>query len=182
VPRRARPRTGCQACRPAGIDDGHQIRLSGEGEAGPRGGTPGNLYVVAHVEAHPQLKREETELYYAMPVSITQAALGARLAVPTPDGPDHVDLKPGTQHGTQIRLRGKGVPHLRRAGLKGDLHVLVDVQIPTRLTARQRELLEEFAEESGEAEPVPAPGPGPKASGRSRRKRGLTDRLKDAIS
>ena len=167
---------------PAGIDDGHQIRLSGEGEAGPRGGTAGNLYVVAHVQPHPVLKREDTELYYEMPVSITQAALGARVAVPTPDGQDHVDIKPGTQHGTEIRLRGKGVPHLRRAGLKGDLHVLVDIQVPTRLSARQRELLQEFAEESGETDAAPPPGPGPKPSGRNRRKRGLTDRLKDAIS
>ena len=117
-----------------------------------------------------------------MPVSITQAALGARVAVPTPDGQDHVDIKPGTQHGTEIRLRGKGVPHLRRAGLKGDLHVLVDIQVPTRLSARQRELLQEFAEESGETDAAPPPGPVPKPSGRNRRKRGLTDRLKDAIS
>src|SRR3954447_5609401 len=109
---------------PAGIDDGHQIRLSGEGEAGPRGGSPGNLYVVAHVERHPLLQRRETELYYDLPVSITQAALGARISVPTPDGQEHVDVRAGTQHGTEIRLRGKGVPHLRRAGLKGDLHVL----------------------------------------------------------
>lgn len=167
---------------PAGIDDGHQIRLSGEGEAGPRGGSPGNLYVVAHVAPHPMLKRDETELYYELPVSITQAALGARVLVPTPEGQEYVDIKPGTQHGTEIRLRGKGVPHLRRANLKGDLHVLVDVQIPTRLSARQRELLEEFAEESGEVDAGPAPGPGPKASGRNRRKRGITDRLKDAIS
>lgn len=167
---------------PAGIDDGHQIRLSGEGEAGPRGGTAGNLYVVTHVEPHPQLKREETELLFELPVSITQAALGARLAVPTPDGPEYVDVKPGTQHGTEIRLRGKGVPHLRRAGLRGDLHVFVDVQVPTKLSARQRELLEELAELSGENEPGPEPGPGPKASGRNRRKRGIADRLKDAIS
>ncbi len=78
-----------------------------------------------------------------------------------------MDVKPGTQHGTEIRLRGKGVPHLRRAGLEGDLHVLVDVQVPTRLTARQRELLEEFAEESGETSRRAGAGPGPKRSGRT---------------
>ncbi len=167
---------------PAGIDDGHQIRLSGEGEAGPRGGTAGNLYVVTHVEPHPLLRRDETELYYELPVSISQASLGARLSVPTPDGTEYVDVRPGTQAGTEIRLRGKGVPHLRRAGMRGDLHVLVDVQVPTRLSARQRELLEEFAELAGENEPGPEPGPGPKASGRNRRHRGIADRLKDAIS
>jgi molecular chaperone DnaJ len=167
---------------PPGIDDGHQIRLSGEGEAGPRGGTPGNLYVVTHIEAHPFLRRQDTELYYELPVSISQAALGARISVPTPDGDELVEVRPGTQPGAEIRLRGRGVPHLRRPGTRGDLHVLVDVQVPTRLSSRQRELLEEFASESGERpeETVAAPGP----DGRRRndkRKRGIADRLKDAI-
>ncbi len=173
---------------PAGIDDGHQIRLSGEGESGPRGGAPGNLYVVAHVDPHPLLQRRETELYYELPVSISQAALGARLSVPTPDGDEVVEVKAGTQPGTEIRLRGRGVPHLRRSGGRGDLHVLVDVQVPSRLSARQRELLEEFAVEAGEVDATPAqnPGAGSDASGGNRaqrraRKRGLADRLKDAI-
>jgi molecular chaperone DnaJ len=167
---------------PPGIDDGHQIRLSGEGEAGPRGGTPGNLYVVTHIEPHPFLRRQDTELYYELPVSISQAALGARITVPTPDGEELVEVRPGTQPGAEIRLRGRGVPHLRRPGARGDLHVLVDVQVPTRLSSRQRELLEAFATESGERpeETVAAPGP----DGRRRndkRKRGIADRLKDAI-
>jgi molecular chaperone DnaJ len=167
---------------PPGIDDGHQIRLSGEGEAGPRGGTPGNLYVVTHIEPHPFLRRQDTELYYELPVSISQAALGARIGVPTPDGEELVEVRPGTQPGAEIRLRGRGVPHLRRPGVRGDLHVLVDVQVPTRLSSRQRELLEQFADESGERadETVAASGP----DGRRRtpkRKRGIADRLKDAI-
>jgi molecular chaperone DnaJ len=176
---------------PAGIDDGHQIRLSGEGEQGARGGAPGNLYVVAHVDAHAQLQRRETELYYELQVSISQAALGARLQVPTPDGAEMVEVKPGTQPGTEIWLRGRGVPHLRRSGARGDLHVLVDVKVPSRLSARQRELLEEFAFEAGEADrPADAaasagvgsaPGGGGNRAERRRRKRGLTDRLKDAI-
>ena len=167
---------------PAGIDDQHQIRLSGEGEAGPLNGVPGNLYVVAHVDEHPQLKRRDTELFYELGVSISQAALGARISVPTPDGPEFIEVKPGTQPGAEIRLRGRGVPHLRRQGVRGDLHVLVDVKVPNRLSARQRELMEEFAAESGENEPVAAGGaaPVPPAS-RRRSKRGLTDRLKDAI-
>ncbi len=165
---------------PAGIDEGHQVRLSGEGEAAPRGGTPGNLYVVVHVEPHPQLRRQDTELYYELPLSITQAALGARMTVPTADGEEEIEIKPGTQPGTEIRLRGRGVPHLRRAGVRGDVHVLVDVRIPSRLSARQRELLEELAAESGERE---AAGEGaPTARRGSRRKAGLRDRLKDAIS
>ncbi len=166
---------------PAGIDDGHQIRLTGEGEAAPRGGTPGNLYVVTHVEEHPVLKRDGTELYCELKLSLTQAALGADVPILTPDGEEMLEIKPGTQPGTEIRRRGKGVPHLRRPGARGDLHVLIDIAVPTRLSDRQRELLEELAAESGEmsvdAETTPADGP------RTRRgKRSLGDRLKDAIS
>ncbi len=166
---------------PAGIDDGHQIRLTGEGEAAPRGGTPGNLYVVTHVEEHPVLKRDGTELYCELKLSLTQAALGAEVPILTPDGQEMLEIKPGTQPGTEIRRRGKGVPHLRRPGARGDLHVLIDIEVPTRLSDRQRELLEELAAESGEisvdGEAKPADGP------RTRRgKRSLGDRLKDAIS
>ncbi|HKY89228.1 MAG TPA: molecular chaperone DnaJ [Candidatus Limnocylindrales bacterium] len=134
---------------PAGIDDGHQIRLSGEGEAGPRGGAVGDLYVAVHVKPHPALRREGTELYHDLRISMADAALGTRVTVPTADGDEEIEIKPGTQPGAEIRLRGRGVPHLRRAGTRGDLHVLVDVRVPTRLTRRQRELLEAFtAEES----------------------------------
>ncbi|MBA2253610.1 MAG: molecular chaperone DnaJ [Chloroflexi bacterium] len=169
---------------PAGIDDGHQIRLSGEGEAGPRGGPPGNLYVVVHATPHPELRREDTELYYELMVSIAQASLGARVMVPTPDGAEPVEIKPGTQPGTEIRLRGRGVPHLRRTSIRGDLHVLVDVKVPSRLSARQRELLEEFAVESGDQLDLPAedPDPGGGTNRRGRRQKGLFDKVKDAIS
>jgi len=166
---------------PAGIDDGHQIRLTGEGEAAPRGGTPGNLYVVTHVEEHPVLKRDGTELYQELKLSITQAALGADIPIITPDGEEMLAVKPGTQPGTEIRRRGKGAPHLRRAGARGDLHVLIDIEVPTVLTDRQRELLEELAAESGEisadGETTPADGP---RTGHG--KRSLGDRIKDAIS
>jgi molecular chaperone DnaJ len=166
---------------PAGIDDGHQVRLTGEGEAAPRGGTPGNLYVVTHVEEHPVLKRDGTELYQALKLSLTQAALGAEVPILTPDGEEMLEIKPGTQPGTEIRRRGKGVPNLRRPGTRGDLHVLIDIEVPTRLTDRQRELLEELAAESGEVildgDRPPAEGP---RTGRG--KRTLGDRIKDAIS
>lgn len=166
---------------PAGIDDGHQIRLTGEGEAAPRGGTPGNLYVVTHVEEHPVLKRDGTELYQELTLSVTQAALGADIPIVTPDGEEMLEIKPGTQPGTEIRRRGKGVPHLRRPGSRGDLHVLIDVEVPRRLSDRQRELLEDLATESGEiradGEATPAGGP------RTRHgKRSIGDRIKDAIS
>ena len=136
---------------PPGIDEGHQIRLSGEGEVGPRGGTPGSLYVAVHVSPHPTLKRDGTELYYEGSVSIVQAALGTTLIVPTVEGDEEVEVKAGTQPGTEIRLRGRGVPHLRRNGVRGDLHVLVDVAVPTRLSKKERELLQAYAEEAGEA-------------------------------
>jgi molecular chaperone DnaJ len=181
---------------PPGIDDGHQIRLSGEGEAAPRGGVPGNLYVVAHVTAHPQLRRQDTELYYELPLSITQAALGARVRVPTADGDEEIEIRPGTQAGSVIRLRGRGVPHLRRAGVRGDVHVEIDVHVPSRLTSRQRELLEELAVEMGEvtddgaedAGTAGEPGATAGTAGRTRRGKrrnrrpGLAERLRDAIT
>jgi molecular chaperone DnaJ len=136
---------------PAGIDEGHQIRLTNEGEVGPRGGPAGSLYVAVHVAPHAELKRDGTELYYQARVSIAQAALGTRISVPTVDGDEEVEIKAGTQPDTEIRLRGKGVPHLRRSGSRGDLHVLVDVHVPTKLSRKQRELLEAYAKESDEA-------------------------------
>jgi molecular chaperone DnaJ len=152
---------------PPGIDEGHQMRLSAEGEAGPRGGAAGNLYVAIHVEEHEALRREGTELFYELPLSITQAALGAKVAVPTAEGDEEIEIKSGTQPGAEIRLRGRGVPHLRRPGVRGDLHVMVDVRVPSRLTRRQRELLESLSAEFGE-EPAP--------------RSGILDKVKDAIS
>jgi molecular chaperone DnaJ len=153
---------------PAGIDDGHQIRLSAEGEAGPRGGPPGSLYVAIHVAAHPHLRREGTELYHELDLSIAQATLGTTVRVPTADGEEDLEIKPGTQPGTELRLRGRGAPHLRRAGARGDLHVLVDVRIPTKLSKEQREALEAYAAASGES------GVGGKGGG-------VLDRIKDAL-
>ena len=131
---------------PAGIDEGHQIRLTNEGEVGPRGGPAGSPVRRGPRRPHASLKRDGTELYYEARVSIAQAALGTRITVPTVDGDEEVEIKPGTQPDTEIRLRGKGVPHLRRSGSRGDLHVLVDVVVPTKLTKKQRELLEAYAE------------------------------------
>ena len=135
---------------PAGIDEGHQIRLTNEGEVGPRGGPSGSLYVAVHVTPHPTLKRDGTELYHEATISIAQAALGTKISVPTVDGDEEVEIKAGTQPETEIRLRGKGVPHLRRTGARGDLHVLIDVRVPTKLSKKQRELLEAYAKEAGE--------------------------------
>jgi molecular chaperone DnaJ len=144
-----RPRT-LRVKIPAGIDEGHQVRLSGQGEVGPRGGPAGSLYVAVHVTAHKSLKREGTELYYEADVPMVGAALGTTITVPTVEGDEHVEIRPGTQPGTEIRLRGRGVPHVRRPSVRGDLHVLVNVVVPTRLSKRQRELLEQLAGESGD--------------------------------
>ena len=136
---------------PAGIDEGHQIRLSNEGEVGPRGGAPGSLYVAVHVADHPSITREGTELFFEANISIVQAALGTKLQVPTVEGDDaEVEIKAGTQPGTEIRLRGRGVPHLRRQSVRGDLHVIVNVVVPTKLSKHQRELLEAYAKDAGE--------------------------------
>jgi molecular chaperone DnaJ len=153
---------------PAGIDEGHQIRLSNEGEVGPRGGAPGSLYVAVHVAPHPTLRREGTELAYDADVSIVQAALGTRITVPTVEGNEEIEIKAGTQPGTEIRLRGRGVPHLRRGTQRGDLHVFVNVTVPVKLSKRQRELLAEYAMESGEA--VSAAGHA-----------GIFDKVRDAL-
>jgi molecular chaperone DnaJ len=151
---------------PAGIDEGHQIRLSGEGEAGPRGGPAGNLYVAVHVTPHVSLRREGTEIYHELQLSIAQAALGTRVRIPTIEGEEDLDIRAGIQPGTEVRLRGRGVPHVRRPGTRGDLHVTVHVNVPTQLSKRQRELLEALAAESGET--VASSG-------------GIFDRMKDAI-
>ena len=153
---------------PAGIDDGQRIALEGQGEAGPRGGPNGDLYVAVKVLAHPQLVRRGTELYHELPITFPQAALGADLSVPTVEGDEEVHVPAGAQSGQEIRLRGKGVPRLRGAG-RGDLHVIVNVVVPTRLSKRERELLRELGEESG---PVVVP----KGSG------SVLDRLRDLFS
>jgi molecular chaperone DnaJ len=148
---RAEKRRTLRVTIPAGIDEGHQIRLSNEGEAGPRGGPAGSLYVAVHVASHPSLTREGTELFHEVDLSIAQAALGTKVKVPTVEGEDaEVEIKAGTQPGTEIRLRGRGVPHLRRQSVRGDLHVVVNVVVPHKLSKRQRELLEAYAKESGE--------------------------------
>ena len=152
---------------PAGIDEGHQIRLSGEGEIGPRSGPAGNLYVAVHVTPHALLRRDGTEIYHEVQLSIAQASLGTRVRIPTIEGEEELEIRAGTQPGTEIRLRGRGVPHIRRPGTRGDLHVTVHVVVPNKLSKRQRELLEALASESGES--VLA------ASG------GIFDRMKDAI-
>jgi molecular chaperone DnaJ len=130
---------------PAGVDTGSQLRISGEGEPGALGGPAGDLYVVVRVQEHGFFKREGSHLYCEMPLSVTQAALGATLEVPTPDGEStKIHVPEGTQTGATFRVKGQGIPHLGSRG-RGDLHVSVRVVVPTRLNAEQRKLLEQLA-------------------------------------
>lgn len=128
---------------PAGVEDGTRIRFSNVGEAGVHGGTPGDLYVVLHVKEHSFFERHGNDLYCMVPISFTQAALGTEIQVPTLDGEHTLKIPEGTQAGTSFKLRGKGVPVLNGHG-KGDLFIEVRLQTPTKLTKRQRELLQEL--------------------------------------
>jgi molecular chaperone DnaJ len=129
---------------PAGVETGTRIRLAGEGEAGLRGGPQGDLYIFIEVSAHPIFERDNQNLYCRIPVSMATAALGGEIEAPTLDGGrTRVKVPAGVQSGKQLRLRGKGMPALRGAGA-GDLYIELAVETPVNLTARQRELLEEF--------------------------------------
>ncbi len=162
----------CQTCRgagrvdkektlsvnvPAGVDDGTRIRLSGEGEAGERGAPSGDLYIFLHVQRHKLFQREGTTLFARAPISFTTATLGGEITVPGLDGTPHeIRIPAGIQSGKQIRQRGAGMPVLNGRGT-GDMVVQIEVETPTKLTARQRELLEQFREtETGEESPQSA--------------------------
>jgi len=135
---------------PAGVDDGATLRLAGQGPAGPRGGPAGDLYVHLQVEPDERFARRGDDLHAELRVAMTQAALGAVVSVDTLDGPEQLTVAPGTQSGTVLRLRGRGVPHVRGRG-RGDLLVHVVVETPTGLDAEQRDLLRRLAELRGEA-------------------------------
>jgi molecular chaperone DnaJ len=128
---------------PAGVEDGTRIRFSGLGEGGVHSGPAGDLYVVLHVKEHPFFERQGNDLYCAIPISFSQAALGVEIQVPTLEGEHRLKVPEGTQSGTTLRIRGKGVPQLNGHG-KGDLFVEVRVQTPGKLNKRQRELLQEL--------------------------------------
>ncbi len=133
---------------PAGVDDDMQIRLSGEGEPGAYGGPPGNLFVVVHVQPHPYFRRQNHDILLELSINVAQAALGDEVTVPTLDGEEKLAIPAGTQTGTVFRLRGKGVPHLRRNG-RGDQLIVAQVVVPTELTTEQRELFQQLAKTLG---------------------------------
>lgn len=151
---------------PAGVDNGTQIRLAGEGQPGANNGPNGNLYIELQVKPHKFFRRHNDDIILDLNINIAQAALGADIEVPTIDGATNLRIAPGTQPGKMFTLKGKGVPHLRNGG-RGDQHVVVNVDIPTRLSAEQRRLFEELAQTLGsEAKP---------------QERGFFDRLKEVL-
>ena len=134
---------------PPGVDTGSRLRVSSEGEAGAKGGPPGDLYVEVNVRPHNIFTRDENDLIMEATISFTQAALGDEIIVPTLDGRAEMKIPSGTQNSQVFRLKGKGIPGLHMSG-KGDQLVKIKVAVPTKLTDRQKELLREFAHISGE--------------------------------
>ncbi|GAB4580441.1 MAG: molecular chaperone DnaJ [Anaerolineales bacterium] len=133
---------------PAGVDAGNQMRISGEGQPGANGGPSGDLYLVIDVKPHKYFKRRNNDILLDLNINIAQATLGAEITVPTVDGDEKLTIPAGTQPGKVITMRGKGVPFVRGNG-RGDQHVVVNVEIPTRLNAEQRKLFEELAKSLG---------------------------------
>ena len=130
---------------PPGVDTGARLRSAGNGEGGIRGGPSGNLYVVLHARPHEIFQRDGDDLLCEVPVSFVQAALGADILVPTLAGQTSIKVPPGTQPGTMFRLKGKGIKNIQGYGF-GDLHVRVNVEVPTHLSAAQKAKLQEFAD------------------------------------
>ncbi len=134
---------------PAGVEDGTRLRSTGNGDAGVRGGGPGDLYVFLHVKEHDVFEREGNDLFCEVPMPFSTATLGGELEVPTLDGKASIKIPAGTQGGTLFRLRERGVPSLS-SSRKGDLHVRVQVEVPTKLNSEQQEKLRAFSESIGE--------------------------------
>ena len=159
---------------PPGIATGQQLRLQGEGEAGTGGGPPGHLYVVVHVQEHEFFRRDGNNLFCEIPVNFTTVALGGEIQVPTLDGTENVKVPEGTQTGTTLRLRAKGMPDVGGRG-RGDLFATVQVKTPKKLTREQRRLLEQLAS----ALPAEQFEPRPRREDDSQDERNLFDRVKD---
>lgn len=151
---------------PAGVDEGTQIRLAGEGEPGVNGAPQGDLYVVVRVKPHRYFRRRADDILLDLSINVAQATIGGEVTIPTLDGNEALNLPPGTQPGRVLRLKGKGVPRLRRGG-RGDQLVVISVEIPQSLTAEQRELFSRLAETMGtEAQP---------------QERGFLERIRDLL-
>ena len=181
---------------PSGIDHGMQVRINGEGDVGSDGGGSGNLYVAVAVQEHNLFQRDGTDIVYTLPLNVAEAALGVEKSIPTVDGFDEeLKLPQGTQPGAEFRIRNKGVPHLH-SNRRGDMRVYADVRIPTSLSGRQKELMEELALSfNGEGKPKTRRRKKSKESGKTAsngarqeqpeepegEEKGLFDRIKDAF-
>jgi molecular chaperone DnaJ len=135
---------------PPGLTDGERVRVPGKGNAGLRGGDPGDLYIRVRVVPHPLYRREGDDLHMVIPIAVHEAALGARVDVPTPDGPARLRVPPGTQSGQRFRMRERGAPS-SRDGRRGDLVIEVRLMLPRLLDERSKELLREFGKINGES-------------------------------
>jgi molecular chaperone DnaJ len=153
---------------PPGVEDGTRIRLVGEGEPGFSGGPPGNLYVLLHVGTHPIFRRRGDDILLELNINVAQAALGDKVTIPTLDGDETISIPGGTQTGRIFRVRGRGVPHLRRSG-RGDLLIVTQVVVPTELDEQQQELFRELGKTLGK-EVIP------------QHERSFLDRLRDAFT
>ncbi len=152
---------------PGGVDNGSIISIRGEGEAGLKGGSSGDLYIYIGVRPDSVFKRSRNNIYLNVPISFTEATLGAEIQVPTLDGMETYSIPQGTQTGTEFKFRGLGVPYLKRKG-RGDLFFTVQVKVPTELTEKQRDLLLDFAKETGE--------------NYKKNKKGFFEKVKDAFN
>jgi len=157
--------TPCSACRgngyvratkkldvsiPAGIDDGQRIVLSGQGSDGRDGGAAGDLYIFVNVRSHPVFERDGSDVYCEVPISFTEAALGAEIDIPTLEGTEKYEIPEGTQTGTMFTLRQKGIPVVNSKN-RGSLNITVKVEVPKSLSAEQKDILRKFAESCGDA-------------------------------
>jgi molecular chaperone DnaJ len=151
---------------PAGVDEGTQVRLAGEGEPGGNGGPHGNLYIVVHVRPHRFFRRRGDDVLLDVGVNVAQATLGAHISVPSIDGEESIQIPAGSQPGKVIRLKGKGIPHLQRGG-RGDQLVVISIDIPRTLSPEQRELFERLGSTMGD--------------GAIPQERGFLERLKELL-
>ncbi len=144
---------------PPGIETGKRINIPGQGDAGPNGGSPGDLYVDIHVKPHPYFERDGVDVYCVIPISVTQATLGTEIGVSTLDDKRvKVKIPSGTQNGKILRIKGEGVPYLHNANRRGDLYIKIMVKIPTRLSGKEKELMKNLSELQGEeTNPDPVP-------------------------
>jgi len=152
---------------PSGVDDGMRIRLAGEGEPGTHGGPAGNLYIAITIKPHSYFRRRDSDVLMELAINIAQAALGDEITIPTLDGETKIKIPPGTQSGKVIRLRGEGIPHLRRNG-RGDQLIIIQVSIPTHITDEQKQLFNELGKTLGK-EVIP------------QTERGFFDKIKDTL-